>query len=381
VSDARSGASGGKSPGPVEADREELGALLRLQRLPKVGDARLQPLLDRFGSAREAWAAPRQPFELVAGPEAAGRRSDAELARRVDEGLAWCEAHGVEVVSRWSADYPSSLAGIDNPPGVLFFKGDRSLLEREVVTVVGTRAATEYGRRVAHDVANIAARHGAVVASGLALGIDGVAHRAALEAGGKTMAVLGAGVNRPHPRSHTQLFRQIAREGLLVSEFLPAEPPLRHHFLQRNRTLAAIATVVVVVEAAEKSGALNTARHANDLCKTVISVPGSIYSRTSAGTNALLEEAYALVTPATVLEHLSCGAEPQLALAAAPPGDIGADARRVWDALDEAPSHVDEVARRARLSAGAALASLAQLEVAGWARQEAGARFARSVGP
>jgi DNA processing protein len=340
----------------------------------------LQPLISRFGSATAAWAAPRADFELVAGALAVGRRRDAELARRVDEGLAWCDAHGVEVVSRWSPDYPSSLADIENPPGVLFFRGDRSLLDREVVTVVGSRAATEYGRRAAHDIATLVARHGVVVASGLAIGIDGVVHRATLAAGGKTVAVLGAGVNHPHPPSHTRLFRQIAGEGLLVSEFLPGELPLRHHFLQRNRTLAAIAKVVVVVEAAEKSGALNTAHHANDLGKTVLSVPGSIYSRMSAGTNALLREAFAVVTPATVLEHLSCGAQPQLALAPAPPDDFGADARRVWDVLSEAPSHVDEVAHRAQLGVGAALASLAELEVSGWARQEAGARFARSVG-
>jgi DNA processing protein len=215
----------------------------------------------------------------------------------------------------------------------------------------------------------------------MALGIDGEAHRAALEAGGKTLAVLGAGLARPYPRSHARLFRRIAGEGLLVSEFLPHELPLKHHFPRRNRTLAALARVVVVVEAAERSGALNTAWHATDLGRALLAVPGSIYAPMSRGTNALLESAMPLVSPATVLGHLSTGSEQPLSLFGSdPPADLGPDALRVWDALADAPRHVDELARDALVPPGAALAALSLLELCGWARQDPGARFSRGAG-
>jgi DNA processing protein len=217
-----------------------------------------------------------------------------------------------------------------------------------------------------------------VVASGLALGIDAEAHLAALAADGKTLAVLGAGLAKPYPRRHAGLFRRIAREGLLISEFLPHEHALKHHFPRRNRTLAALAQVVVVVEAAERSGALNTASHATDLGRDLLAVPGPIYAPMSRGTNELLRRALPLLSPATVLEHLSGGSGQALSLFPLdPPADVGPDALRVWNALAEAPRHVDELARAAELAPSRALAALSRLEVGGWIRQEPGARFAR----
>ena len=362
---------------PPEAD--ELRAILLLQRISGIGDLGLDPLLARFGSAAAALRAPREEFDAVVGPRA-NRRSDIALQRRVDGELSWCDAHGVLVLHRWDAEYPSQLAAVVNPPGVLFFLGDRALLNRSIVTVVGSRKATEYGRRVAREVATFAVRAGAVVASGLALGIDGEAHRAALEAQGKTIAVLGSGVALAYPRTHARLFRRIREEGLLVSEFLPHEPPLKHHFPRRNRTLAALAKVVVVVEAAKESGALNTAEHATDLGRTLLAVPGSIYAPMSRGTNTLLEHAHPLVAPESMLEHLAPVGEVLTLFPNAPPGNLGPEALKVWDVLAEAPLHVDEVARAARLGTGSALVALSLLEVAGWVRQEPGARFARGVG-
>jgi DNA processing protein len=361
------------------AEAHELRAILILQRLPGVGDVGLDPLVDRFGSASAALTASRAEFDaVVAG--AGGRRSDPVLRRRVEEGLSWCAAHGVRVVHRWAAAYPPQLASITNPPGVLFLKGDASLLDRPIVTVVGSRQATEYGKRVAREVAAVAVRAGAVVASGLALGIDGEAHRAALDAQGRTIAVLGCGVARPYPRSHTQLFRRISDEGLLVSEYLPHEAALKHHFPRRNRTLAALARVVVVVEAAERSGALNTASHATDLGKELLAAPGSIYAPMSRGTNELLRRAHPLLSAKTVLEHLGVAGDTLPLFPEGPPDDVGPEALRVWDVLAEAPLHVDEVARAARLASGRALVALSLLEVGGWVRQEAGARFARGSG-
>jgi DNA processing protein len=368
---------GAIAAGPTEAD--ELRATLILQRVPGVGDVGLDPLVERFGSASGALRASNTAFDtVIAG--AGGRRADPVLWRRVDEALSWCAAHGIAAVHRWAPEYPTQLAPVPNPPGALFLKGDTRLLDRPIVTVVGSRRATEYGRRVAREVAAVAVRAGAVVASGLALGVDGEAHRAALDAQGKTIAVLGSGVARPYPRTHAQLFRRIAEEGLLVSEYLPHEPPLKHHFPRRNRTLAAIARVVVVVEAAEQSGALNTAGHATDLGRELLAVPGSIYAPLSQGTNELLRRAHPLLSAETVLEHLGLEDVMLPLFPNDPPDDVGPEALRVWDVLAEAPLHVDEVARAARLGSGPALAALSLLEVGGWVRQEAGARFARGTG-
>jgi DNA processing protein len=358
--------------------QDELSALLVLQLLPGVGDLNLQKLLDVFGSGQEALRAPHGSFARAAGPSAAASRAAPELARLVRRALDWCGDRGVQVLHRWMPDYPAALACIPNPPSVLFMWGDRTLLEREVVTVVGSRAASEYGRRVAGEVAAVAVGGGAVVASGLALGIDAEAHRAALQSGGKTLAVLGSGLARPHPRSHARLFQRIVQEGLLISEFLPHEPPFPWNFPRRNRTLAALSKVVVVVEAAQKSGALNTATHAIELGKDLLAVPGSIYAPNSRGTNTLLASASPLVSPSGILDYLSRRPDAQLTLGPVAPEGLGADALRVWDALSGASRHVDEVARAAKLGTSVVLATLAVLEVAGWVRQEPGARFSRS---
>ena len=220
-----------------------------------------------------------------------------------------------------------------------------------------------------------------MVASGLALGVDGEAHRAALEASGATLAVLGCGPDRAHPPSHARLFRRICAEGLAVSEFLPGELPLPHHFPRRNRILAALAQVVVVVEAGERSGALITADQALELDRKVLAVPGSIHSSWSRGSNALIQAgAQPVLGPRTVLEALrGVGAAPPPP--PRPPPELGEDALRVWGGLGEAPGHVDEVARKAGLTTRRALVALSLLEVGGWARQEPGMRFTRSGSP
>jgi DNA processing protein len=372
--------------GPLKPERMALAearAALILQRVPGVGDAKLGKVVEAFGSCARALAAKRDEFTRVVGSSAAAaQRDDAAFAARVDVDLAWCGQHGVTVRYRSDPRYPEKLAKLDNPPAVMFLLGDESLLERETVTIVGSRKATEYGCRVARDVAGVAVRHGSVVASGLALGIDGEAHRATLAAGGKTIAVLGSGLAHPHPRSHTKLFHEIARGGLAVSELLPSEPPLPQHFPRRNRTLAALAHVVVVVEAAEKSGALITADRALELGRHVLAVPGSIYAPNSRGTNTLLQDAaHPLVTPATLLDYLPKDESQRdlelPPLDAAPPPSLGVDALRVWGELEGEPRHVDHLAARAQLSANRTLTALSLLELEGWSRQAPGSRYMR----
>lgn len=209
--------------------------------------------------------------------------------------------------------------------------------------------------------------------SGLALGVDAEAHRAALEAPGPTLAVHGAGADVPHPPSHARLFGRITGEGLLVSEFVPGTRPLAHHFPRRNRIMAALAQAVVVVEAAARSGALITARLALELGRDVLAVPGPVDAATSAGTNALLRDgAPPALGAEDVLRVLRIEPGPAARLAH-PGGEHGA----LWRVLSYAPRSVDELAGRAGMPVARALASLSHLEIDGFAVQCSGGRFAR----
>ena len=369
---ARAGTGGPQGP---QDWWEEARALLLLRDLPGVGDGGVQRLVDRFGSGREALGAGERAFSRAAGDGAARARGDPSARATVDRALGWCARRGALVVPRGSPSYPARLHHNPDPPAVLFLLGDAALLEREVVVLVGSRRSTSYGRRVARDLGHALARQGVVVASGLALGVDGEAHAAALEAPGSTLAVLGCGPDRAHPPSHAGLFRRICRQGLAVSEFLPGQPPLPFHFPRRNRILAALSQVVVVIEAAQRSGALITADHALSLGRKVMAVPGPIDSVPSRGTNQLIQSgATPCLGPLSVLEQLR-GVGAELSEPVSPPRGLGDDAERVWTGLREQEAHVGVLARRVGLPARRTLVALSVLEVEGWVRQEPGMRF------
>jgi DNA processing protein len=282
----------------------------------------------------------------------------------------------MRVVPMGAGAYPERLRELEDPPPVVFLRGRADLLLRPAaVAIVGSRHATAYGRRTAAWLGGALARAGVVVVSGLALGIDAEAHRGALAARGGTIAVLGAGADLVHPPSHGALFEAIARDGLLVSEFPPGTAPLPHHFPRRNRLMAALAHAVVVVEAAERSGALITVEHAQDLGRDVLAVPGPIDAPTSAGTNALIADgAVPVLGPDVILREL--GVRVEAAASSGPPP--GSDGAAVWAVMGGGPVAVDELAGRAGLSSPRALAALSLLELEGWAVQSPGGRFART---
>ncbi len=364
---------------PGADERAEAEALLLLQRVLGLGDRSVRALVEGFGSGRAALAAGDRDAAAAIGRGEEGRRAVRARGGRPDRdavaaSLAAADALAMRVVPMTSPRYPARLLELSDPPPVLFLRGRSELLLPPAVAIVGSRRATAYGRRVAARLAAALAREGVVVVSGLALGVDGEAHRGALDAGGPTVAVLGTGADAAHPPAHAGIFRRIAQEGLLVSEFPPGTPALAHHFPRRNRIMAALARVVVVVEAAARSGALITARHALDLGRDVLAVPGPIDADTSAGTNALLRDgAQPMLGPDDVLRAL--GIEAAGRAPVAPPR--GTDLATLWDALGAAPLGVDELSGRTGFSAPRALAALSQLEVEGWAVQTAGARFAR----
>jgi DNA processing protein len=257
--------------------------------------------------------------------------------------------------------YPPLLAEIHDPPGELFLRGngDTAILARASVAVVGARSCSSYGRSVARSLAREVAAAGVVVVSGMARGIDGEAHRGALESGGTTVAVLGCGIDRDYPAAHAELARRIRDRGLVISEYEPGVEPAPWRFPARNRIIAGLCAATIVVEARERSGALITADFALEEGRDVLAVPGEITSALSGGTNGLLKLGAAPVTCANdVLELFD------LVLFRPEPAPLGAVAELLLERLRDGPLTADELVRAAEVDPGQASAALMELELA-----------------
>ena len=284
-----------------------------------------------------------------------------QLAER---GLAW--------LGRSDAAFPPLLRAIHDPPPGLFLRGRGGVevLARPAVAVVGARACSGYGASVARGLGRELAAAGLVVVSGLARGVDGEAHRGALEAGGATVAVLGCGVDRDYPAAHRELAARICDSGgAVVAEYPPGVAPAPWRFPARNRIVAGLCVATIVVEARERSGALITADLALEEGRDVFAVPGEITSQLSRGPNALLRlGAIPLTRVDDVLEHLGVApAEP------GPPASLGSVAERVLSLLGQGAASADELVRTSGLEAGSVAAALVELELAGRVREDAGA--------
>jgi DNA processing protein len=267
----------------------------------------------------------------------------------------------VRHLRRRDAAYPLLLAEIHDPPPELFLRGngETAILTRAAVAVVGARSCSSYGRSVARSLAREVAGAGLVVVSGMARGIDGEAHRGALEAGGCTVAVLGCGIDRDYPAAHAELARRICERGLVISEYEPGVEPAPWRFPARNRIIAGLCAATVVVEARERSGALITADFALEEGRDVLAVPGEITSALSDGTNALLKLGAAPVTcAADVLELFD------LVLFRPETVQLGASAETLFQRLRDGPLTADELVRACGIDPGQASAALMELELA-----------------
>ena len=259
------------------------------------------------------------------------------------------------------AGYPERLGDLPDPPRTLWARGDLSLLDRTCVAIVGTRRATVYGERVARELARVLAGAGATIVSGLARGIDGCAHQGALDADGATVAVLGTGLDVVFPRGHARLQQTIAERGLLLSELEPANAAHGGSFPRRNRIIAALASVTVVVEAGVKSGALITASYALELGRSVAAVPGPIDVPQARGSNELLRDG-AIVIAAMADALALAGLTAPIRVADLP--EQGAE-RRLWDALGLGAADLDTLCTRAALPAHQGMAAVSALELRG----------------
>jgi DNA processing protein len=285
---------------------------------------------------------------------------------------------GIEVVTLASATYPMLLREIPSPPAVLYLKGSLTDSDVKAVGIVGTRRCSAYGRQVALSMAEELARAGVTVISGLALGIDGQAHRGALAGGGRTIAVLGSGVDIVYPSGHRELAEQVAQNGAVLSDYPPGTKPDAKNFPPRNRIIAGLSKGVVVVEAPNRSGALITVDFAADYGRDVFCVPGNVQSEFSAGCHRVLRDGARLVTSAAdVLTDLGMAqSEPGVAVQQSFP--MTDQERHIFNYIRWEPQHIDELAAAASLTAAQCGALMTLLELKGAVRDTGGQHYVRS---
>lgn len=348
----------------------EVVATLALSLVPGVGPQRLRLLIATFGSAQAALAAPQSK---VNASLADGERVLAQLAEL--DG-------GARVLLLGDPEFPPQLEEIHDPPPVLYVWGDVSLLARPSVAIVGSRDHSSYGAEAARILAGAVATR-AVVVSGMARGIDAIAHHAALDAGGGSIGVLGNGFGVVYPQSNRDLYDRMVKHGCLVTEHPPWEKPHTGSFPRRNRLISGLAKAVVVVEAGRQSGALNTADEGAKQGRSVLAVPGPITSPTSYGPNRLIQDgATPALTAADILEEIGITTgldELRVALSTpaprVPPVDLTGLQLTLWSRMTSEPQHVDALVSAVQTPPADVLGALTELELRGLVRQGPGMVF------
>jgi DNA processing protein len=368
---------GGRAP----LSEEEILLLLRI--LPGVGDRRRMVLFEGRASRQQAVERALHPRGPVPAPTRAllraalkGAAEGEPLLREVARIRDLAARHAVRILGMDEDDYPESLRGLHDPPAVLFLRGRTSLLAAPMVALVGSRRSTPAGRRKAYGLARQLADAGMTVLSGMALGIDGAAHRGGLDGLGSTAAVLGRGPDRAYPLTHAGLFSRIADKGLLITEFPPGTGARTHHFPRRNRILATLPLGVVVVEAGAQSGALLTADFALDSGVDVMVAAGEEDHPLAAGSQQLRDEGAAVVTSgAEVLEHLTtrlgdAGPGPAGVTSGIPEALIEPGMGGLYAVLGEVPQDEDALLQRTGLPLSQLVHGLMGLDLKGRARRE-----------
>jgi DNA processing protein len=361
---------------------------LELSLVPGIGPKTFFKLVDFFGSPQEAVRAPvsalRQVPELSASVIEAIR---AGCRPELERTLARIEEHHVTVVTFNDPDYPARLKNIYDPSPVLYVKGELRQADTNAISIVGSRRATHYGKMVAGRLSGDLARMGVTVVSGLAYGIDAAAHKGAIAAGGRTIAVLGCGVDVVYPRANSKIYEQIPLSGALISEFPMGSQPDPGFFPMRNRIVSGLSLGTLVIEAPRKSGALITAKHALEQGREVFAVPGNIYSPYNEGCHMLIKDGAKLVE--TVydiigeIERNLVDIEPGEPAGPESPGrtdvPMSVEERKVFNLLSMVPTHIDDIGEECGLTASRTASVLMTLELKGLVQQLPGKLFSRRV--
>jgi DNA processing protein len=362
-------------------DHSEHALWLALTRIKGLGCISFKKLASHFADPTQALSATAAELSAIEG-----------IDRNVVDGLLaftqWDEVEqevqragqaGVKIIPFGSGIYPARLRTIADPPPCLYVKGEIRQEDDKAVAVIGTRSASHYGRRVARDLCRGLASLGFTVVSGMARGIDGVAHDAALNSGGRTIAVLGSGVDRAYPPEHQKLYHRISEQGAVISELPLGAPPLAFNFPARNRLISGLSAGVVVVEATEKSGSLITAAVALEQGREVFAVPGEVGSSRSRGGHRLIRQGAKLVENVDdILEEIApqlVAPNRQSAALRTLPVDAQPETRKIFDLLQERSLHIDEVIEASGFSTSRVSQILLELELQGFLRQLPGHRY------
>ena len=356
-------------------------ACLGLSLVSGIGPRRLERLRRYFDDIGDAWLASEQQLaqagldRRLRGRLVALRR-ELDLEREVER----IRARGAEFLTLLDDGYPEALRNISDPPLTLYFRGELLPGDRHALGLVGTRKATSYGRDVAGQLAQDLARQGITVISGLAYGIDAAAHRGALKGGGRTLTVLGSGVDVIYPANHRQLAQEICRNGALISEYPPGTLPEGRNFPRRNRLISGLSLGILVVQAPLTSGAIITANIAGEQGREVFAVPGNILDPASAGCHRLIQDGAKLVTGVgDILDELN------LAWTRAESADVARQVvpaneseARLLALLEAEPTHVDDLARQCQMPVATVSSTLTILELRGLARKVGPMQYSRS---
>ncbi len=361
--------------------------VLALSLVPGLGPRLTDALLRHFGSAAAVRRASYDQLVRIPhiGEKLARQFVDALRKPPLEQELELIRRHEVSLMAIGDPLYPPALAGTPDASPLLYYRGSLTEADKRAVAIVGSRKCSAYGRRVTEQIAAGLVRAGYTIVSGLALGIDGAAHHAALKAGGRTIAVLANGLASIYPPEHVDMSREVQRSGCVVSETPMAMAPQAGMFHARNRIISGLSQAVVIVEAGERSGAQITASHAGEQGREVFAVPGNVDSPYSAGTLRLLRDGARLVRHADdILEDLA-GIAPVGApatatvapVAPAPPPQLDGDQQRIWDFLADGPRHIDDLVRGLSVPVAQLQSMLMMLEMKKAVRRLPGSQYER----
>ena len=352
---------------------------LAFSQVKGLGSVRFRKLLAFFGDLKIAWEAPLERFIAAGIPlkiaeEILNRRNTFDLEKYEDNLVK----KGIKTLIWTDEGYPKYLSQIEQPPPVLYYLGDLTPADDLAIAIVGTRNVTQYGRQVTHDSAAYLAGNGVTIVSGLARGVDGIAHQAALDVGGRTIAVLGSGVDVIYPPEHRKMADRIASSGAIVSDYPPGTKPDGINFPPRNRIISGLSRGSIVIEAGETSGALITAKFAVEQNREVFAVPGSVLAPMSKGTNRLIVDgATPMNDPRQVLEFLKIQEQVHNIKTIAPEPPDAAE-QRVLVALGNNKVHIDELCNQLDLSMEKLTALLTMMELKGLVTRNKGMEYSKT---
>lgn len=352
---------------------EEVVSLIKLSKIKGIGEVKLKKLISKFKPISEVFRAHKSELYDLIGKELVPTVREAYKIN-VDPELAVLSKIGARVIT--FEDYPTNLKSLPDAPPILYIIGEITIQDELSIGIIGTRHATHYGRTVAEKLASEFALSGITIISGLARGIDSYAHQGALNKGGRTIAVLGCGIDIVYPPENRELMNKICEHGACISEFPIGTQPWKGNFPTRNRLISGLSKAVVVIEASERSGIFSTVQWALEQGREVFAVPGNITSETSKGVNRLIADGAQIITSAQdVMEYM--GIKPVRVEKEEP--KLSADETKIWECLCYEPVHVDKLAETLKLPVSKLLGFLLNMELQGIVKQLPGRNFIKNI--